>query len=116
MPCQHDLRELRAALRSLQAGGGELKDENGIVIAGEVAKPVRRSELLVGKYLGDESSSYEAGQHELAAARLLHYVNNPIAREAKSRELMARAEQFTSQKMVEKAGGRYLMAIGTSMT
>src|SRR5437762_12473952 len=31
------------------------------------------------------------------------------------RECMAKAEEFTCQKMAEQAGGRYLMGISTSM-
>lgn len=49
---------------------------------------------LVGEYLDDDSDAYEAGRYDLAAARLLHYVCDPAAREAKARQLMKRAGEF----------------------
>ena len=49
---------------------------------------------LVEEYLGNDVDSFEAGRYDIAAVRLLYYVHNPSAREAKRRELMARADAF----------------------
>jgi glycosyltransferase involved in cell wall biosynthesis len=46
------------------------------------------------EYLGSESDCFEAGRYDVAAARILHYVQNSPDRDAKGSVLMARAEQF----------------------
>lgn len=74
----------------------------------------RRLPSLIDEYLGDDSNSYEAGQYEVAAARLLHYVNNPSAREAKSRELMARATQFDWSRIKDRYAAVYEEVVARS--
>lgn len=49
---------------------------------------------LVEDYLADDSDCFEPGRYDVALSRLLHYVRDPSAREAKSRTLMTRAACF----------------------
>jgi glycosyltransferase involved in cell wall biosynthesis len=49
---------------------------------------------LVDEYLGDDSDTYPPGDYETAAARILHYVENPVAREARKSELTSHASAF----------------------
>jgi glycosyltransferase involved in cell wall biosynthesis len=54
------------------------------------------------EYLGDESDSFEAGRYDVATARLLHYVRNPLARDVRARGLMVRAERFDWSRLRER--------------
>ncbi len=49
---------------------------------------------LVEEYLEDDSDTYLPGDYETAAARILHYVRNPDARETIQSKLMSRAARF----------------------
>jgi glycosyltransferase involved in cell wall biosynthesis len=62
---------------------------------------------LVEEYLGDDSDSFEAGRYDIAAARLLHYVRSPSARDAKSRELIARADKFDWSRIKQRYAAAY---------
>jgi glycosyltransferase involved in cell wall biosynthesis len=62
---------------------------------------------LVEEYLDDDSDAYEAGRYDLAAARLLHYVCNPAAREAKARQLMKRAGEFDWARIKQRYAAVY---------
>lgn len=49
---------------------------------------------LVHEYLGDDLDTFPPGRHDLAVARLQHYVHDPAARAARSRTLAQRSERF----------------------
>jgi glycosyltransferase involved in cell wall biosynthesis len=49
---------------------------------------------LVEDYLADDSDCFEPGRYDIALNRLLHYVRDPSAREARSRTLIARAAEL----------------------
>lgn len=87
----------------------EATASNALLEAMAAGCPVvcRRLPSLVDEYLGDDSDTYEAGQSERAAARLLHYVRNPSARAAKSAQLMARAEQFDWSRLRDRFAAIY---------
>jgi glycosyltransferase involved in cell wall biosynthesis len=96
----------------------EATASNALLEAMAAGCPVvcRRLPSLVDEYLGDESSSYEAGRFDVAAARLLYYVNNPSAREAKSRELLARAAQFDWSRLRDRCAAVYDEVVAMSAT
>ncbi len=62
---------------------------------------------LVEEYLDDEADCYEAGRYDVAAARLLHYVGSPSAREAKARQLMQRAREFDWVRIKQRYAAVY---------
>ena len=82
----------------------EATASNALLEAMAAGCPVvcRRLPSLVDEYLGDDSDTYEAGQYDRAAARLLYYVGNSGARAAKSAQLMARAEQFEWSRIKDR--------------
>ena len=49
---------------------------------------------LVDEYVGDDLDAVDPGRHDLAIARLLHYVRSPEDRAARSQALRARADRF----------------------
>jgi glycosyltransferase involved in cell wall biosynthesis len=49
---------------------------------------------LIEEYLGDDLDAFDPGHYDDAAARLLRYTRSPAERTARSRERMARADQF----------------------
>jgi glycosyltransferase involved in cell wall biosynthesis len=53
-----------------------------------------RLPALVDEYLRDDSDTFAVGQYDVAAALLLRYVRSPADRDAKSRTLLAKAEEF----------------------
>jgi glycosyltransferase involved in cell wall biosynthesis len=53
-----------------------------------------RMNSLTDEYLGYESDSFEIGQYEVAAEKILYYIKNPSARIAKQNELLKRVEEF----------------------
>lgn len=57
---------------------------------------------LVSEYLGDDADTYAPGRYDLAAGRLLHYIRDPAAREAKVRQLMERAGEFDWARIKER--------------
>jgi glycosyltransferase involved in cell wall biosynthesis len=62
---------------------------------------------LVEEYLGNDLDSFEAGRYDIAAARLLHYVQNPSDRDARKRELMARADEFDWSHLKQRYAATY---------
>jgi len=71
---------------------------------------------LVDEYLGDDADAYPSGRYDIAAARLLHYVRNPAAREAKRAELMARAERFDWSRLKQRFTAIYEDVAANAMT
>ena len=53
-----------------------------------------RMHSLVDEYLGYESDSFEIGQYNVAAEKIIYYIKNPFARVAKQNELLKRVEKF----------------------
>jgi|GEM_PF-2441830 len=49
---------------------------------------------LVDEYLGDDLDAFDPGRHDVAVARLLRYVRDPAAREARAQALRARVQRF----------------------
>ena len=49
---------------------------------------------LVDEYLGDDLDAFDPGRHDVAVARLLHYVRDPGARQARAQALRARVQRF----------------------
>jgi glycosyltransferase involved in cell wall biosynthesis len=62
---------------------------------------------LVEDYLPDDSDCFEPGRYDVALSRLLHYVRDPAAREAKSRTLIARAARFDWAGLRESYAAAY---------
>ena len=53
-----------------------------------------RLPCLVDEYLGDDLDAFDPGRHDVAVARLLHYVRDPGARQARAQALRARVQRF----------------------
>lgn len=94
----------------------EATASNALLEAMAAGCPVvcRRLPSLIDEYLGDDSDTYDAGRSDRAAARLLHYVRNPGAREAKSAELIARAEQFDWSRIKDRYAAIFAQAAAAS--
>jgi glycosyltransferase involved in cell wall biosynthesis len=61
-------------------------------------------------YLVDDSDTFEAGQYEVAAARILHYVFSPANRIARAKALIARAEDFEWSRLKPRFEAIYAAA------
>ncbi len=62
---------------------------------------------LVEECLGDDSDAFEPGRYDVAIARLLRYVRDPVARAEKSQELIARANRFDWSRLKSRFAAVY---------
>ena len=57
---------------------------------------------LVDEYVGDRVDAFDEGQHDVALAHLLRYVEQPRARAARSRALMQRVQRLDWSNLAER--------------